>query len=452
MKLNVNMHMALLYVAILCLVQQVAAVRHVKVGLSKPPLKVSMPSKKGAATNENQSHTVESPGLKVRVPTKSHVKVMAKPQRNQPVEADAKASFNPAQCFDLTAGAVMNVQSFKEHFGNKSFLLSLAPGSPDPSDEKALTTLYEALLGGCGNNDEPQTWLIDVGTGSGQVSALAANKGCRVAAFDADVDDVHSLKTSRCLNKWTNVFSIFPTMAAASVGGSVAVFPSRDHANDKPGNKNDEQIIHGVSLDGVFVKGDAKNYSLDKSDEALNTETGDISLLKITPQGCCSPQSVLQALQGAKKLLASGRVQCLAMEMTFENKTDAEVDMLRILEERGYQLAHTGPMGSAALEISESGAYVLYATDTKQLSEVESTLHRIRTFDERSGLRAYGNGISLNRDGKFFEYGELVFACKSGYPKEIEVRPAGKTRFGNGMWWIEKQNATNVTNTSNLRK
>merc|ERR1719231_2202825 len=131
--------------------------------------------------------------------------------------------------------------------------------------------------------------------------------------------------------------------------------------------------------------------------------------------------------------------------MTFENSTEMEIDMLRVLEERGYQLAHTGPSGSVALEISQSGAYVLYATDTNQLNEIETTLRRIRTFDERSGLRAYGNGISLNREGKFFEYGELVFACKSGYPKEIEVRPAGKMRFGNGMWWIEKQNATNTT-------
>merc|ERR1719335_2027714 len=124
--------------------------------------------------------------------------------------------------------------------------------------------------------------------------------------------------------------------------------------------------------------------------------------------------------------------------MTFENTTDEEIDVLRLLEERGYQLAHTGPSGSVALEISKSGAYVLYATDTKQLSEIETTLRRIRTFDERSGLRAYGNGISLNREGKFFEYGELVFACKTGYPKAVEVRPIGKMRFGYGMWWIEQ--------------
>lgn len=336
----------------------------------------------------------------------------------------------------------MNVQSFKEHFGNKSFLLSLAPGAADPSDEKALTTLYEALLGDCGKG---APWLIDVGTGSGQVSALAANVGCRVVALDSDADAQRSLKTSRCLNKWTDVFSIFPTMAAASLGGSVTVFNSRHSAAEAEGKQSEEHMVHGVSLDGVFVKGDEKNSSLDNSAEALDTLKGDISLLKVTPQGCCTPDSVLKALQGAKKLLASGRVQCLAMEMTFENNTEAEIDILRLLEERGYQLAHTGPSGSVALEISSSGAYVLYATDTKQLSEIDSTLRRIRTFDERSGLRAYGNGISLNREGKFFEYGELVFACKSGYPDRIEVRSVGKTRFGNGMWWIEASNATNAS-------
>merc|ERR1719158_691262 len=145
--------MALLCVSILFLVSEVAAIRHAKVDLSKPPLKIRMASKKETKT---QDQKVEAPSLKVRAPTK----VLAKPPpQTQPAEADAKV-LNPAQCFDLSAGAVMNVQSFKEHFGNKSFLLSLAPGSPDPSDEKALTTLYEALLGGCDSDRPP--WLVDV--------------------------------------------------------------------------------------------------------------------------------------------------------------------------------------------------------------------------------------------------------------------------------------------------
>jgi len=429
MQLNVVMRMALLVCAsILFLVQEVASVRHVKAVSSKPPLKLKLGSKKPDAAGLNK---VEAPSLKVRVPTK----VSAKPSKKS--KSKSAEIVNPATCFDISAGAVMNVQSFKEQFSNKSFLLSLTPGAADPSGEKALTTLYEAMLGDCGSG---APFLVDVGAGSGQVAAVAASKGCRVSAFDPDVNSVQSLKTSRCLNRWTDAFTIYPTMAAATLGGNVTVLPA-SHSVDSS-TKSKDNIIHGVSLDGVFVKGDERKYSLDKSEEPLDTLKGDVSVLKITPQGCCAGDSVLKALQGAKKLLASGRVQCLAMEMAFENTTEYEIDILRLLEERGYHLAHTGPSGSVALEVSKSGAYVLYATDTKQLDEIQSTLRRIRTFDERSGLRAYGNGISLNREGKFFEYSEMVFACKSGYPDQVEVRPVGKTRFGNGMWWIEQQNST----------
>merc|ERR1719247_1354966 len=107
----------LICISIVFLVQDVTAVRHVKGDLSKPRLKISI----------------------------------SKPA-------------NPAECFDLAAGAVLNVQSIKEHFGNKSFLISLAPGSADPSNEKALTTLYEAFLDDdCGNG---APWFVDVGAGS----------------------------------------------------------------------------------------------------------------------------------------------------------------------------------------------------------------------------------------------------------------------------------------------
>jgi len=434
MQLNVDMRMTLFICAsILLLVQEGAAIRNVNGDLSKPRLKLKIGLKKDD----------EAPSLKAHAPSKVEVRVPSK--LSKPSDPRQAETVNPATCFDLTAGTVMNVQSIPEHFGNKSFLLSLAPGAADPSNEKALTTLYEALLGNCGSD---ASWFVDVGAGSGQVSALAANMGCKVSAFDSDVDGVQSLKTSRCLNKWMDTLSIFPTMATAKTGGSMKVFPVGHAADSSVSNKTDDHIIHGVSLDGVFVKGDGKNFSLDKSIQALDTLKGNVSVLKITPQGCCESDAVLKALQGSRKLLASGRVQCLAMEMAFENTTEEEIDVLRVLEERGYHLAQTGPSGSVALEISKSGAYVLYATDTKQLSDIQSTLRRIRTFDERSGLRAYGNGISLNRDGKFFEYGELVFACKSGYPDKLEVRPAGKIRFGNGMWWIEQQNATNTSKPS----
>jgi len=456
-------------VSIFVLVQGVAATRNV---VDKPKLKLKIAPSQGPTHNttvdrhiphstknvayNNSTKRVahnstsklqgdHSQSLKVHIPKKAQKIGKLDVQVPKKEVSKPEEPLNPAQCFDMSAGSIMNVQTIKEHFGNHSFLLSLAPGAMDPSGEKAMTTLYEALLGDCQKGGKT-SWVVDVGAGSGTVSALAAGKGCKVTAFDPDATSVQTLKTSRCLNRWTNNFRIFPMMAASRPGGDVTVLPEGHTLQSSVnGNTTGDHVIHGVSLDGLFVKGDEKNFSLDKEDQDLDTLKGDVALLKVTPQSCCTPDTVLKALQGAQKLLASGRVQCLAMEMNFENTTEEELDILRILEERGYKLAQTGPGGSFALEISKSGTYVLYSTDTKQLSDVHSTMRRIRTFDERSGLRAYGNGISLNRDGKFFEYGELVFACKSGFPDKIEVRPTGKTRFGNGMWWIEKQNATNMT-------
>lgn len=249
MKLNVDMHMGLLtYASFLILVQEVTAILHAVEKPEKPSLKIKM---KGDDSAEKKASAKddESPALKVRVPKK----VTSKPtKRRKSKSAEAPT---PAQCFDLSAGTAMNVQSINEHFGNHSFLLSLAPGAADPSGEKALATLYEALLGDCDTTD---SLVVDVGAGNGQVSALAADMGCRVSAFDPDVDAVRSLKASRCLNNWMDVFSIFPMMAAARPGGDISVFPSGHTIQASVGNKSGDHIIHGVSLDGVFVKGDEK--------------------------------------------------------------------------------------------------------------------------------------------------------------------------------------------------
>jgi len=378
-------------------------------------------------------------------------KTKAKPKKTKKDVVPHAAFQHSAPCFDLNPGEGVQVQMQKQKFGTGGYLLSLPPGSADPEGEKALMSTYEALLDDCKSSKH---WLVDAGAGTGQVSALAASVGCKVAAFDPDVKDVHALTMSHCLNHWTQTFAVFPTMAAATPGGNLTIIPGGEtrpghsvtNATNATGNAT-EMVIHGVTLDGVMVGGSERQYSLDANTTSTEGWDDKIALLKITPQECCTTDTTGKALSGARELLNSGRVQCMALELGFDKSTPDVIATLELLEVGGYKLAHTGPMGST-LEISKSGTYVLYSTSATQLREVDEALKRIRSFDERSGIRAYGNGLSLNRDGQYFEYGELVVACRQAFPEKLEVRQPGRIRFGGGMWWLDDVNTTNVTKSA----
>jgi hypothetical protein len=104
----------------------------------------------------------------------------------------------------------------------------------------------------------------------------------------------------------------------------------------------------------------------------------------------------------------------------------------------GFQFAHLGSLDYSELEITNEGQYEVFSTNSKQLNELYDTYKRIRSFDERSGFRVYSGSLSLDRKGHYFDYTDLIFACRDGFPKEVSVLPQGKIRFRNGVWWLEK--------------
>jgi len=195
----------------------------------------------------------------------------------------------------------------------------------------------------------------------------------------------------------------------------------------------------GVMLDTIFTRADESNASAE-----VTTASGEkvavnkISVLKVTPRS--EATATIKALQGATKLLKSGRVQCLVTEMNFDlNTTETFLDLVSDLEKSGFKFAHMGSLDYSELEVTDQGQYEVFATDSKQLQDIFGTYKRIRSFDERSGFRVYSGSLSLDRKGHYFDYTDVIFACKDVFPKKMSILDQAKTRFQNGVWWLEKK-------------
>lgn len=196
----------------------------------------------------------------------------------------------------------------------------------------------------------------------------------------------------------------------------------------------------GVMLDTLFT---SPNASLQESIEVATASgrkiaVNKISVLKVTPRS--ENAATLKALEGARGLIKSGRVQCLVTEMNFDvNHTESFLNYVGELEHLGFKLAHLGSLDYSELEVTDQGQYEVFSTDLKQLQELFDTYKRIRSFDERSGFRVYSGSLSLDRKGHYFDYTDLIFACKNSFPERLSVLEKGKIRFRNGVWWLEKQ-------------
>merc|ERR1719428_1494606 len=101
-----------------------------------------------------------------------------------------------------------------------------------------------------------------------------------------------------------------------------------------------DHVIRGVSLDDILVGDGDRRFAVDSV--ASNEEWGgSIALLKITPRECCAADTTEKAVRGSQKLLSSGRVKCLALEVSFDNSTAALIETLGDLQKSGYKIAHT---------------------------------------------------------------------------------------------------------------
>lgn len=200
----------------------------------------------------------------------------------------------------------------------------------------------------------------------------------------------------------------------------------------------------GVMLDTLFARADADSNASGPVEvtapSGSSYKMDKVSVLKVTPRS--ENSAALKALQGAHKLLKSGRVQCLVTEMNFDlNYTEALLNYVTELEHLGFHFAHLGSLDYSELEVTDQGQYEVFLTDSLQLRELFDTYKRIRSFDERSGFRVYSGSLSLDRKGHYFDYTNLIFACKQGFPSRLSVLAKGKIRFRNGVWWLEKQKA-----------
>lgn len=199
-----------------------------------------------------------------------------------------------------------------------------------------------------------------------------------------------------------------------------------------------ELLESGVMLDTIFTRPVASNVStavLLPGDGNVSVNT--ISVLKVTPRS--ESTATLKALQGARSLLESGRVQCLVTEMNFDlNYTASFLNYVTELETLGFHFAHLGSLDYSELEVTDQGQYEVFRTDSKQLMELFDTYKRIRSFDERSGFRVYSGSLSLDRKGHYFDYTDLIFACRGSFPPRLSVLEKGTIRFRNGVWWLEK--------------
>jgi hypothetical protein len=203
----------------------------------------------------------------------------------------------------------------------------------------------------------------------------------------------------------------------------------------------------GVTLDSLFMRpgrpeaAGAPNASGSVSvldSEGMSFTVDRVAVLKVTPRG--EGDASLRALHGARQLLESGRVKCMVTEMSFDlNTTEELISFFAELEHLGFHFAHLGSLDYSELEITDSGSYPAFLTDSKQLQELFDTYKRIRSFDERSGFRVYSGSLSLDRNGNYFDYSDLIFACREGFPRRFAVEAKGSIRFKNGVWWIEKR-------------
>jgi len=337
-------------------------------------------------------------------------------------------------CFQLMPDEGSKILAVKQRFGEKTFLVAQKNGEQDPVGQTALWATLEALVDNCqrptGRSDYAP-WFVSVGGGEHAVDALASSLGCATAVFDPDIVDAQSLEMTRCVNEPKEPFAIFPALAASETGKLLEI-PGKPLENGKLGEK---RLVPGVQLDQVFNQ----EGTTATGGVAAASWGGQIALLKVTPRSSCGASATLQALQGASKLLESGRVRCLLTELSFARNTTKDVlEILHGLERRGYSIAHVGSLDSPELEVGESG-YPLFKTDYTQLLELTDKLDKIRKFDERSGYRAYSDGLSLDRDGRYFDYADLVVACRVPFPAKMKVYEKATLRFQDGKWWPEKQ-------------
>jgi len=361
---------------------------------------------------------------------------------------DAASVLEPAKsltagrgCFELAPGEGLTVHSMKQRHSNTTFLVTRASGEAEPVGQQALWATLETLMGGCKRTlDGPDSapWFVDVGVGEHEVAALASSLGCATAVFDPNAHDAKTLEMTRCINEPKEPFVIFPALAAAEDGKKVALPPKAPAANSTTPAAIEE--VDGVALDSIFAKdGGTSHGGIDDI-----KWSAPISLLKIMPRTCCGSGATLAALQGAKSLLQTGRVRCLVAEMGFDkNTTGPLLQLLHDLEHEGYRLGHIGPLDSPELEITDSG-YPIYETDFRQLRELKDMLKKIRKFDERSGYRAYHDGLSLDKEGHYFEYADIVVACRGSFPEKMNVKEKAKLRFKNGQWWPEDAKKVDV--------
>jgi len=228
--------------------------------------------------------------------------------------------------------------------------------------------------------------------------------------------------------------------SAGVANSSQAVIANTSATTDASSAVISEILESGVMLDTVFMRSGESNAS----DVDVKTPSGDsvhvnkISVLKVNPRS--ETGATLKALQGAKGLLQSGRVQCLVTEMNFDlSTTETFLAYVSDLEKLGFHFAHMGSLDYSELEVTDQGQYEVFNTDSKQLQELFDTYKRIRSFDERSGFRVYSGSLSLDRKGHYFDYTDQIFACKDSFPKRLGVLDKGKIRFRNGVWWLEKE-------------
>jgi len=333
-----------------------------------------------------------------------------------------------------------------------------------------------------------------------ELLALASSLGCGVSVLDPEVKDIRAVDMTRCMNEEPNrpfvVFQVtannvtnpesLANMTRAVEGSAVNVSAhpqkslielakptmlnanarrkraqeKKDLLNEKPAieaetvveNKTaaavevapvvvpePEPMESGVMLDTIFTKagGNLSDAAELKGPSGADAIVNKISVLKVTPRS--ESAATLKALQGARGLLESGRVECLVTELNFDlNHTEAMLSYVVDMEKLGFHFAHLGSLDYSELEVTDQGQYEVFRTDSKQLQELFDTYKRIRSFDERSGFRVYSGSLSLDRKGHYFDYTDTVFACKNDFPKRLSVLDKGKIRFRNGVWWLEK--------------
>jgi hypothetical protein len=325
------------------------------------------------------------------------------------------------------------VRSVSLRHRNASYLVATPPGAPkEHLGKKAMLATFESLLGGCPGSEGKPDWVIDAGAGSGEIAALAASEGCAVAAFEPRPKDVWALRTTGCLNDAGKPFVVFPAVAAAEVGRGPVLLGKNATLN--------QSMAELVTIDSVFSEGAGRQLAVGGAEASAGADWGaKVALLKVTQRECCDTGATLTALQGAGGLLSTGRVRCLLVEVNFDKQTTSKVfEILTNLEQQGYSLAHPGPLDSPEIEIEQSGAYQLFRTDVEQLTKIYENFDKIRRFDERTGYRAYSGGLSLDRDGRYFEYSDLVLGCRDHFPQGLVVRSKATIRYKDGRWYPDK--------------